>query len=114
MSTSKNKKLKNLSENRLGTDLIGTIQSIEIDIVASPHYVNQTITTDQHDGRSNRGEKNLKHAELDLFLSKPPRLTHQIDNLVNNIGIGIGIRVGIGVLDLGLDKVEGDQFEDAI
>lgn len=106
----------NLSENRLGTDLIGTIQSTEIDIVASPHYMNQTITTDQHGGRSNRGEKNPKHAELDLFLSDSPGLTHQIDNLVNNIriGIGIGVGVGIGAIDLGLDEVEGEQFEDAI
>ena len=104
----------NLSENRLGTDLIGTIQSTEIDIVASPHYMNQTIATDQHGGRSNRGEKSPKHAELDLFLSEPPGLTHQIDNLVNNIGIGIGIGVGIGAIDLGLDEVEGEQFEDAI
>ena len=29
-------------------------------------------------------------------------------------GIGIGIRVGIGPIDLGLDEVEGEQFEDAI
>ena len=53
-----------------------------------------------------------------MFLSKLPGLTHQIDNLVNNIGIGIGIRIGIGVgigpIDLSLDKVEGERFEDAI
>ena len=53
-----------------------------------------------------------------MFLSKLPGLTHQIDNLVNNIGIGIGIRIGIGVgigpIDLSLDEVEGERFEDAI
>ncbi|KAF3958418.1 hypothetical protein CMV_016682 [Castanea mollissima] len=65
---------------------------------------------DQYSGRSNRGEKNSKHAEFGLFLSEPPGLTHQIDNLVNNIGIGVGIRP----IDLNLDEVEGEQFEDEI
>ena len=80
--------------------------------------MNQTITTPINTVEDQIMERRTQRTLSSICSSLSPLNLQQINNLVNNIGIGIGIRIRIGVgirpINLDLDEVEGEQFEDAI
>ena len=80
--------------------------------------MNQTITTPINTVEDRIMERRTQSTLSSICSSLSPLNLHQINNLVNNIGIGIGIgiRIGVGIrpINLDLDEVEGEQFEDAI
>lgn len=76
--------------------------------------MHQAIPSDQHARRSNRGEQNPEHPQLDRVLSETRRLAHGLDHPVNNGCALIVGMAGIGAVDLGADEVEGEEFEGAI
>jgi hypothetical protein len=94
-----------LGKNRLGTDLIGAIQTAQVHIVAGPDNVHQTIAPDEDTGRSNGSKQKPEHGELNGLVAQGSALAGRI-NEVENEGAFFGGAIN---LNLAADKAEGEE-----
>lgn len=97
----------NLSQNRLSTDLIGAVQSTKVHIVTAPHNAHQKVPSDRDERRSDGGEEDSEHGELDGVVAEAAGLADGVDEAEED-------EFGGGGVDLAAEEAEGEELEGAV